>query len=307
MEPFLLIGSLETLVHKILDEMKSPPMITDDSDDIFGPPRTYDDYCPPKSRPSMISPKYKQKEERRKVLKISLQKLKKIDDPENNLCRSVLINNTIRRLNKDGRDEILQKQQLNYPRCYDNDNFLNIKSEFMKNEMRAFDEPNDHVEDVVDEVALNKIDLTSLDSLGDFTENGVSNKRPLEDYDEGEVNDVFTHLYLPPTPRLLTSIDDDEDVNVVDIEPPAKKMRVEQPEELKIMESPKEDRINELLINNNNNNNNNSINSMETDSRLRFLGQSMDADTNSFSCGQVSLFSDIQNNVYHSLIASLET
>lgn len=42
----------------------------------------------------MISAKYRLKEERRKVLKISVNKLKKIEDPESSLRRSVLINNT---------------------------------------------------------------------------------------------------------------------------------------------------------------------------------------------------------------------
>lgn len=55
------------------------------------------------SRPyrSMISPKYRQREERRKMLKISAGKLSRIDDPEASLCRSVLINNTLRRLRKE--------------------------------------------------------------------------------------------------------------------------------------------------------------------------------------------------------------
>lgn len=50
---------------------------------------------------SMISARYRQKEERRKMLKISAGKLSRIDDPEASLCRSVLINNTLRRLRRE--------------------------------------------------------------------------------------------------------------------------------------------------------------------------------------------------------------
>jgi len=85
-------------------------------------PRNYDSsFCSSgKSRPTMISAKYRLKEERRKVLKISVNKLKKIEDPESSLRRSVLINNTMKRLQKEAREEKSQKQQLHtYPaRCY---------------------------------------------------------------------------------------------------------------------------------------------------------------------------------------------
>lgn len=98
---------------------------TADDDLLFGtssPPRNYgSSFCGGgKSRPTMISAKYRLKEERRKVLKISINKLKKIEDPESSLRRSVLINNTMKRLQKEAREEKLQKQQLHSypPRCY---------------------------------------------------------------------------------------------------------------------------------------------------------------------------------------------
>merc|ERR1712194_261048 len=40
-------------------------------------------------------PKYRHKEEKRKMLKMSFKKLQKMEDPESLLCKAVLINNTL--------------------------------------------------------------------------------------------------------------------------------------------------------------------------------------------------------------------
>ena len=45
------------------------------------------------------------RDERKRVLKLSLAKLRQIDDAESCLRRSVLLNNTLRRLQRDARDE----------------------------------------------------------------------------------------------------------------------------------------------------------------------------------------------------------
>ena len=50
-------------------------------------------------------PRYRFKEERKKVLKMSVRKLKQIEDPETFLCRSVLINNTMKRIQSEIREE----------------------------------------------------------------------------------------------------------------------------------------------------------------------------------------------------------
>ena len=50
-------------------------------------------------RPSMLShPKYRHKEEKRKLMKLTCRKLKKLEDPESVLCKAVLINNTLKYL-----------------------------------------------------------------------------------------------------------------------------------------------------------------------------------------------------------------
>ena len=50
-------------------------------------------------------PRYRFKEERKRVLKMSVRKLKQIEDPETFLCRSVLINNTMKRIQNEIKDE----------------------------------------------------------------------------------------------------------------------------------------------------------------------------------------------------------
>lgn len=337
-----------------LDTMKSPTNVVDDCDDIFGPPRTYaTGFCPPRTRPSMISAKYRQKEERRKVLKISINKLKKIEDPEASLCRSVLINNTVKRLQKEARDEKIHKQQLNYPR-YDNDNYLNLKNEFLRNEMKSVvDEPQDFtpsdskimdslkadfesefdtkISDVAETRKLTEIVEENLNSLSDLTSDSpqvniseplptsysmpvVPKKRPFDEVDDTDVHDVLSQFYMPPTPRMLTCIDeDDEDVNVVDDEPVPKRCKLELPmhsmthqmdaSSLHYASSLLGDKADDYTKTFNNN--------LPDTSRLCYMPNTTMEDptnnSNPYSCGQASMFSDIQNNVFHSLIASLET
>ncbi|KAL1506384.1 hypothetical protein ABEB36_005757 [Hypothenemus hampei] len=298
-------------------EPVNDPNSMDDCDDIFGPPRTYPTAYPPKNRPSMISAKYKQKEERRKVLKISLNKLKKIDDPEANLCRSVLINNTMKRLQQETRDEKLQKQQLSYPRCYSNDNYLNIRTEFLKNEKPVDDVTtsfmsNERIEDLVIESDFHtklEEEITGISSLNvlvsdsfqvsaekEDSSSSASKKRPFEEVvDDCDMQDVLSQFYMPPTPRMLTAIDDDDDVNVVDTDPLAKRLKLE--ETTSTNNDPLADYTKTVtsFINNN----------IPT---TRFSNSCIvDTDTSSFSCGQASMFGELQTNVYHSLIASLET
>lgn len=54
------------------------------------------------------------KEERRKILKMSIQKLRQMEDPEYFLTRSVLINNTLKKLQQEIREE---KQYQGYKNC----------------------------------------------------------------------------------------------------------------------------------------------------------------------------------------------
>ncbi|BES93872.1 SERTA motif [Nesidiocoris tenuis] len=230
---------------------------TDDDDDMFG--RSYGtSFC--RSRPTMISAKYRAKEERRKVLKISINKLKKIEDPESSLRRSVLINNTMKRLQKEAREEKLQKQQS--VGCFASD-FL--KDADIVEPLRGADQ----LADITNLPGNKKDDETS--SHVNNRRTVESRKRSIEEVDESDVHAVLSQFYMPLTPRMLTSIDDDDDeINVVDLDSsgPAdpKRARCEP-------EPSAADRLKE----------------------------------STFSCGHSSMFNELQSVVYHSLIASLET
>ncbi|EDW43973.1 GM18890 [Drosophila sechellia] len=85
---------------------------SDEDSDMFGPPR-----CSPpigyhhhRSRVPMISPKLRQREERKRILQLCAHKMERIKDSEANLRRSVCINNTYCRLN----DELRREKQMRY-------------------------------------------------------------------------------------------------------------------------------------------------------------------------------------------------
>lgn len=74
------------------------------------------DRLPPKRISPFLNTPKERKEERRKVLKMSVQKLRKMEDPEHFLCRSVLINNTLKKVQKEIREE-KQKSHQGYKSC----------------------------------------------------------------------------------------------------------------------------------------------------------------------------------------------
>ncbi|XP_076223523.1 uncharacterized protein LOC116434736 isoform X2 [Nomia melanderi] len=143
-----------------------------------------------RSRPTMISAKYRAREERRRLLKISAGKLRRIEDPEASLCRSVLINNAVRRLQRENRDEKTRNYGLPVV-TYLNDSTKenNVSSNLI--------------------VGLTDDETSSRKRLSDDTRNdGLGSKRQRHD-DLDLQDDVFSDFYiLPPTPRLLSHIDE---------------------------------------------------------------------------------------------------
>ncbi|KAH8362184.1 hypothetical protein KR084_008036 [Drosophila pseudotakahashii] len=94
---------------------------SDEDSDMFGPPR-----CSPpigyhhhRSRVPMISPKLRQREERKRILQLCAHKLERIKDSEANLRRSVCINNTYCRLTDELRREKQMRYLQNLPRTSD--------------------------------------------------------------------------------------------------------------------------------------------------------------------------------------------
>ncbi|CAB3384560.1 Hypothetical predicted protein [Cloeon dipterum] len=176
-------------------KIDSSETTTSSSDSIFGCVRfsSTNSYVNKTGRPSMISPKYRLKEERRKVLKISISKFKRIEDHESSLRRSVLINNTMKRLQREAREEKLQRQGI-----------YQINSAFRAPEL--------------------ELKPTALEPAADKPPPPTNQRKrslSIDDSDDCDVQDVLSHFYMPPTPRLLTSIDDEDDVQV-----PSKKQRV---------------------------------------------------------------------------------
>ncbi|KAI4481239.1 hypothetical protein M0802_014018 [Mischocyttarus mexicanus] len=145
-----------------------------------------------RSRPTMISPKYRAREERRRLLKISAGKLRRIEDPEASLCRSVLINNAVRRLQRENRDEKTRNYGLPaVPFLNDSTKENNVSSNLI------VDDDNSSRKRLSDDV--------------DIRNDGLSTKRQRHD-DLDLQDDMFNDFYmLPPTSRLLSHIDDVDD------------------------------------------------------------------------------------------------
>ncbi|XP_036140886.1 uncharacterized protein LOC105833277 isoform X2 [Monomorium pharaonis] len=144
-----------------------------------------------RSRPTMISAKYRAREERRRLLKISAGKLKRIEDPEASLCRSVLINNAVRRLQRENRDE--------KTRSYGT---LPVVTSYMDDVSKENNITGSLIADVTDE------ETSSRKRLADDSRNdGLNAKRHRHD-DLDLQDDVFDFYILPPTPRLLSHIDE---------------------------------------------------------------------------------------------------
>lgn len=68
-------------------------------------------YIPSKRISPFLNTPKERKDERKKVLKISIKKLKQLDDPEIFLRRTVLVNNTMKRLQTEVRDEKLRTRK----------------------------------------------------------------------------------------------------------------------------------------------------------------------------------------------------
>ncbi|XP_065205229.1 uncharacterized protein LOC135835081 isoform X2 [Planococcus citri] len=223
----------------------SSSSLDDDMQDLYGSRN----YGLPSSRPTMISAKYRQKEERRKVLKLSMHKLKRIEDPESSLRRSVLINNTVKRLQREAKEEKSQKSQItsslaSQNKCFGlTSDFLVKQEENLKNDYvvggslssRTSDQLLD-ITNLPDGKTCSKYGNDCLDcdeAISDLTFPGdrslsKGRKRSIDEIEEE--CDVLSQFYLPPptphVPHMISKLDEDEDedVNVVDIDTPVESL-----------------------------------------------------------------------------------
>ena len=198
---------------------------------------------PPRITLLASSSKYKVKEERKRILKLSVKKLRAIEDPEAFLTRSVLINNTLKRLQTEVREEKnLSKKSLDYnPSPY---SFYSIEKAY-REEMERLDsngnpestsslsqgrlDSSDSVEMSVDTV---QSDFLEADDEADSdSSSGSSSSSSSDDDSDGETetqnsavkkeessstssleDDLLSEVYMPtppPPPQMIGSIDED--------------------------------------------------------------------------------------------------
>ena len=78
------------------------------------------------------------REERKRILKICIQKLQRIQDPESVLCRSVLINNTLRSIQEEHKEYQkrvkLKRQKESYCDDFDDTKRMRFEDQVRDNE-----------------------------------------------------------------------------------------------------------------------------------------------------------------------------
>ena len=98
-------------------------------------------------RHSMLGvPKYRHREERKKILKMCVKKLRSIDDPETFLCRSVLINNTLKQIQAFHKEASRHIHQEEDQRLREEEEEVEDKEE--EEEVQADNSDNDESNDV---------------------------------------------------------------------------------------------------------------------------------------------------------------
>ena len=186
------------------------------------------------------SPRLRLRDERKRVLKLSLAKLRRIDDAESCLRRSVLLNNTLRRLQRDARDEKTSGNSSN------NNNVISVEdcsSRLHQQHPAVRLEEEEEIEDNNNQqqtelqmrslLSCDELPMSSLSGGDLMMENGnqsragsIKRRRTSADVTDdlaaslgcgsssldsscGGLN--FSDLYLPPTPRMISSLEEEEE------------------------------------------------------------------------------------------------
>ena len=249
---------------------------------------------------------------RRKVLRVSVRKLKAIDDPETFLRRSVLVNNTMKRLQIEVRKERGLKRRW---KQFRKENHHHHHHEAVNNKRRKLCSCDELIVDSCD--CCDKIDReddeesSSSTSSGDSSNSSASSnsssassahsssyeaedeedelrsastlarKRTTSTVTASTMEDVDEAIFPPHPPKLITSIDDDDDEdrrnNSDDLWKELSSDRSECWKSNPWMEpSPSP-------------------------------SQSSAVASQAATCGQTSMFGELQSVVFNSLIASLES
>ena len=184
---------------------------------------------PPRITMLASSPKYKQKEERKRVLKLCVKKLRSIEDPEAFLSRSVLINNTLKRLQSEVREEKAEKKMVTYsPSPY---SFYAIEKAYREEMEKHEEEAVTLVEE--DQTMFEADDEAEETSASSSSEDDNSSSSSSEDEEDKSVSpqveaappmtsvvsrsledDLLSEVYMPP-PQLIASIDEEDEAMAI--------------------------------------------------------------------------------------------
>ena len=133
---------------------------------------------------------------------MSMAKVKRIEDPESFLRRSVLINNTIKRLQREVREEKMMRHG-GYSSKLSCSSFRKSYACSRLSDMHIPDDDS-------------PLSSSSLSRHNNYSNNSLSNnngrKRSLSDdgEDDCDVQAVLSQIYIPPTPCIISSIDEDD-------------------------------------------------------------------------------------------------
>ena len=155
------------------------------------------------------------------VLKLSLNKVKRIEDPESFLRRSVLINNTIKRLQREVREEKMMRSGGYTSKLHSMHS--SFRKSFASSRLTQIHLSAPDTEDLMDDPTPPRSSSFGpgshnllVSSTTDLLESGSSNnprKRQISDEseDDCDVQAVLSQIYIPPTPCIISSLEEDED------------------------------------------------------------------------------------------------
>lgn len=192
----------------------------------------------PSSASMLSSAKYRFREDRKRVLKLSVRKLRDIEDPETFLCRSVLINNTMKRLQQEVREEKRSSAAYNACKSYTPSpySYFSVEKAYREEMERVHalhdenpsplqqqQQQNRRLVSTVESFVDVDDDMASTTSTSSSSSSSSSSDEEEEDKDSksvtkpstscDEVDDLLSEVYMPPSitpPTMIGSIDDDD-------------------------------------------------------------------------------------------------
>lgn len=147
---------------------------------------------------------------------MSLAKVKKIEDPESFLRRSVLINNTIKRLQREVREEKMMRHGGYTSRLSSCSSYRKSFACSRLTDLSVVDDGPvlDDEPGLMEPEGPSPLDSITIDKSHHNSPSIMHNsrKRPLSDEseDDCDVQAVLSQIYIPPTPCIISSIDDDD-------------------------------------------------------------------------------------------------